>query len=83
MYKYICVCICKKYNVLFIVDYYTLKGQLPEVAEGEVTRQVCTQTFTGLCSRYWDISVKNCQDEYYVYRLEAALEIDSGYCFGR
>ncbi|XP_078575697.1 von Willebrand factor D and EGF domain-containing protein-like [Branchiostoma floridae x Branchiostoma japonicum] len=62
-----------------------MKGSLPYISDGEVTRQACRRSFSsGDCeANCWDINVKNCPgppEPFYVYRLPPTPGCDEAYC---
>ncbi|CAC5420227.1 unnamed protein product [Mytilus coruscus] len=59
-----------------------LNGQLP-TAKGEQIRQtMCMQSFTHKCLYSWDVDIKLCDGDYFVYNLTTSTTPLSGYCFG-
>ena len=62
-------------------DPIWLNGRHPTVAEGNVVRQVCINSFGVDCAATFDINVKNCGD-YYVYYLRPTSSCAVAYCAG-
>lgn len=62
-------------------DPIWLNGRHPTVAEGNVVRQVCINSFGFVCDDTFDINVKNCGD-YYVYYLRPTYYCAIAYCAG-
>ena len=63
-------------------DPIWLNGRHPTVAEGNVVRQVCINSFGVDCDDSFDINVKNCGD-YYVYYLRRTRYCAVAYCAGK
>ena len=62
-------------------DAIWLNGSHPTVAEGNVVRQACINSFKVVCEETLDINVKNCGD-YYVYYLRPPNHCAVAYCAG-
>jgi len=62
-------------------DPIWLNGRHPTVAEGNVVRQVCINSFSFVCHDTFDINIKNCGD-YYVYYLKPPYYCAVAYCAG-
>ncbi|XP_013411362.1 von Willebrand factor D and EGF domain-containing protein isoform X1 [Lingula anatina] len=58
-----------------------LNGNIPSVADGEVTRQACVTNFGVSCSSPFNIKVKNC-GLYRVYQLPRTTGCPIAYCAG-
>ncbi|XP_078671205.1 von Willebrand factor D and EGF domain-containing protein-like isoform X1 [Branchiostoma floridae x Branchiostoma belcheri] len=64
-----------------------MKGSLPAISEGNVTRQACRRSLSsGDCeANCWDIRVRQCDgppEPYYVYQLPPTPGCDEAYCAG-
>ena len=62
-------------------DPIWLNGSHPTVAEGNVVRKVCINSFGSVCDDTLDINVTNCGD-YYVYYLKTVDYCAVAYCAG-
>ena len=62
-------------------DPIWLNGSHPTVAEGNVVRQACINSFDVVCDDTIDINVTNCGD-YYVYYLRRTFYCAVAYCAG-
>lgn len=57
-------------------------GTHPNIAEGIVNRTVCVAGFYGFCDKQYEIQIKACGVNEYVYYLRKARSCNEGYCFG-
>jgi len=62
-------------------DAIWLNGSHPTVAEGNVVRQACINSFDVICEETLAINIKNCGD-YYVYYLRPPNHCAVAYCAG-
>ena len=62
-------------------DPIWLNGRHPTVAEGNVVRQVCVNSFGFVCVDTFDINVTDCGD-FYVYYLRPTYYCAIAYCAG-
>lgn len=60
-----------------------LNGTHPNIAEGIVNRTVCVTGFYGYCDKRYEIQIKACGLNEYVYYLRKARSCNEGYCFGK
>uniref|UniRef100_A0A8W8J431 UMOD/GP2/OIT3-like D8C domain-containing protein n=1 Tax=Magallana gigas TaxID=29159 RepID=A0A8W8J431_MAGGI len=59
-----------------------LNGTHPVAADGIVNRTACVVGIHGYCSKEYDIQIKACGENEYVYYLIKAESCNEGYCFG-
>lgn len=59
-----------------------LNGQLPTIRGQQVRETVCMQSFTQECLYSWNVDIKLCDGNYFVYNLQTSKTALSGYCFG-
>ncbi|XP_076103007.1 uncharacterized protein LOC143072099 [Mytilus galloprovincialis] len=59
-----------------------LNGQLPTTPGQQVRQTVCLQSFTQTCLYSWNVDIKLCAGDFFVYNLRTSKTASSGYCFG-
>lgn len=64
---------------LFVVLYL---GTHPVNADGIVNRTVCVVGVYGYCDKQYEIQIKACGVNEYVYYLRKTQSCNEGYCFG-
>ncbi|VDI15179.1 Hypothetical predicted protein [Mytilus galloprovincialis] len=59
-----------------------LNGKLPTIRGQQVRQTVCMQSFTHTCLYSWNVDIKLCDGDFFVYNLLRSKTALSGYCFG-
>lgn len=68
--------------VNFDYSLFLYLGTHPLNADGIVNRTVCVVGVSGYCDKQYQIQIKACSVNEYVYYLRKAQSCNEGYCFG-
>ncbi|KAM5151660.1 uncharacterized protein ACMZJ9_009897 [Mantella aurantiaca] len=59
---------------------FWLNGSHPTVPDGIVSRTACASGYLGCCTHFNEISVKMCQEGFYIYKIQGTPTCYSAYC---